>query len=213
MLQSTNSIAKIISFQGFDNPNFFLIDEVNRIEITGPDLEEFDNEKWKLAKLNEELIAFKNIVKQENDIYVISGFIRGCYGTENHAKNHRAGSKLIIIKDPNIIPISEDLIGQELEFRVGEQMQELCFQNRANLLISPLITVNYIENSILHLEWASRNFQIDNWYKKNKKSLIYNIKIICTNQTHNFDSLPGENKMDINVGEFGDMEGYVVEVG
>lgn len=203
ILEPNNSIAKVINFSNFDKPNFFLIDEIGVLEVAGPNLEQWDDNKWKLAKINNEIIAFKNIKKQKNEIYEISYFIRGCCGSEKYAKDHEVNSRITIIKQPNIIPVFQELIGQEVIFKIGDLEQSLTFKNQCNLPIIPIITVNYIENSMLHLEWISRSFKVDNWSKQNKRNLIFTIKITVNDKVYDLQTNPGDTKIDINISEMG----------
>ena len=212
MLQPTNCITKIVNFTKFNQPNFFLIDEVSILEIKGIDLEQFDNDSWKLGMISSEIIAFKNIKKTKDDLYEISYFIRGAYGTEKHAKNHEIGSRLIILKQPNIIAISEELVNQELEFKVGNLIQELCFIDKSKLRIPPTITSNHIKDQTLHLAWITRRFISDTWIRVSRSPQTYNITITDNDQVHNFVTTLGENKIEIDISQMNLSDQYLVDI-
>ncbi|MFK7967916.1 MAG: glycoside hydrolase TIM-barrel-like domain-containing protein [Rickettsiaceae bacterium] len=215
ILEPTNYIVKVIDFNASDNPDLFVIDEISTIYVRGIELEKFNDDGWKLIEINNELIAFKTINKleSEEEIYSISHLIRGVYGSEKHVKNHEVNvSATILIRNTNIIPISEELIGQLLEFRVGSMISEICFTNQANLPSKPMIISNYIKDSTLYLGWIRRNFKIDMWQRKGKENLDFSIKIKAKDQELNFATSPEINKIEIDIQDLDLSEGYIVDI-
>ena len=215
ILEPTNYIVKVIDFNASDNPDLFVIDEISTIYVRGIELEKFNDDSWKLIEINNELIAFKTINKleSEEEIYSISHLIRGVYGSEKHVKNHEVNvSATILIRNTNIIPISEELIGQLLEFRVGSMISEICFINQANLPSKPMIISNYIKDSTLYLGWIRRNFKIDMWQRKGKENLDFSIKIKAKDQELNFATSPEINKIEIDIQDLDISEGYIVDI-
>ena len=215
MLESTNTITKVIGFDMPDNPNLFFIDEVSTIYVKGMDLERFSDGNWKLVEINSELIAFKNINKLllEEEIYTISYLIRGVYGSEEHVKNHEVNARATILaRTTNIITISEDLIGQLLEFRIGSEVSEICFSNQANLPSKPVVISNYIKDSTLYLGWIRRNFKIDMWYRKGKGNSGFSIEVKAKDQTLNFTTTPEINKIEIDISALDISAGYKVDI-
>ena len=220
MLKPTNSITKIISFNCPVQPNFFLIDERSTIQVRGI-LEPifFNNNDWKLAEVNGELIAFKNIRKlaNETEIFVISHLIRGVYGTEKRAANHAVDSTLnIITKEANIIPISEELTNQELEFRVNNSInremhfltKEIRFLNKISLPDEPIIVSHSIVNRRLKLCWINRNFKFDQWVKR--PIYIggnYTITLTAAGQDQVFTGFAGRQEAEIDLDGVVDVSG------
>ena len=177
MLEPTNSIVKIIDYNISAHPNLFLIDELSKIYVRGVvELEKFNNNNWKILEIDNELIAFKDIgkIESEEEIYSISYLIRGLYGTEKYIKAHEVNvSGVIITKDANIIEISESLINQQFLFQVGSINSEICFENKVNLPLKPILISNYIKDSTLYLSWIRRNFKIDMWHRDDRAGVTF----------------------------------------
>ncbi len=212
MLEPTNAIVNIIEINHFDDPNFFIIDEISTIKITGPKLDQLPNNKWYLAKIDDEIVSFRNIQKLKENIYLLSNFIRGCYGTEKQAKNHNADSLFIILENANIIPIAENLIGQEIKFKVQNLRQNIIVQDNSNFKTVPIITENYIQDSSLHLKWLVKNFKLDGWTQINKNPEKYEIKITANKQTYYFESQKGINKMSIDISKLNIKKNYLITI-
>ena len=218
MLKPTNSITKIINFDCATEPNFFLVDERSTIQVRGVlESVHFNDNNWKLAEVNGELIAFKNIKKlaTESEVFIISCLIRGVYGTEKRAANHAPDSTLTIIsKAPNIIPIAEDLINQELEFRVNSSLiKEIRFVNKAALPDKPIITGHNVQDGTLRVRWLNRDFKSDGWSKRQlNRNIHYTITITARGQGHNFVGFVGRNEAEINIGAIDISEGYNIDI-
>jgi hypothetical protein len=203
VLEPTNSIVKIIDYNISANPNLFLIDELSKIYVRGVvELEKFNDNNWKILEIDNELIAFKDIrkIESEEEIYSISYLIRGLYGTEKYIKAHEVNvSGVIITKDANIIEISESLINQQFLFQVGSINSEICFENKVNLPLKPILISNYIKDSTLYLSWIRRNFKIDMWHRDARENLDFSIEIIAKDQVLNFMISSAINRMEIDI--------------
>ncbi len=217
ILEPTNSIVKLIDFNAPENPNLLFIDELSTIQVRGVELKKFTDNNWKLLIINKELIAFKTIkaVPFEDEIYSISHLIRGVYGSENYVKKHEAGSDAtIIVKNQNIVPVLDGLIGQIIEFKLGSVTQEICFMNQANKLSKPIIISNYLTDSKVHLSWISRNFNSDNWHQGIARVADFSIVLTAKNQIRNFTSplQVGINNIALDVSDLDISEGYIVDI-
>ncbi|MFN7038698.1 MAG: glycoside hydrolase TIM-barrel-like domain-containing protein [Alphaproteobacteria bacterium] len=89
--------------QKLDSAPVNIMDNTNSIEVILIDgiLESVTNDQLlegnNLAIIGEEIIQFKNAKLIEPNKYLISGFIRGLYGTENLIDSHLVGDRFIIL--------------------------------------------------------------------------------------------------------------------
>jgi len=215
LIEPTNSIARIVNFHVVDEANPFLIDDLSTIEVRGIELEKLNDNNWKLLEINNELIAFKNIKKIpfEEEIYSISHLIRGTYGTQGYIKKHEAGSvAAIFTHDVNILPISEDGVGQTLEFKIGSIAEEVNFTNCACHHSIPLTVSNYVEGSKLRLCWVTRNFNLDSWIRVVDRLKDFSIKLTAKSQVLNFTASPDANQIEIDISDVDISEGYKIDI-
>jgi hypothetical protein len=198
-----------------DEANPFLIDDLSTIEVRGIELEKLNDNNWKLLEINNELIAFKNIKKIpfEEEIYSISHLIRGTYGTQGYIKKHEAGSvAAIFTHDVNILPISEDAVGQTLEFKIGSIVEEVNFTNCACHHSIPLTVSNYVEGLKLHLHWINRNFKSDSWTRGIVRLKDFSIKLTAKSQVLNFTAASDAHQIEINISDVNISEGYKIDI-
>jgi len=135
------------------------------------------------------------------------------YGSEQYVKAHEVNSSgVIIAKNANIIPISEDLIGQLIEFRIGSSVCEICFTNKANLPSKPIIISSYIEGSTLYLGFLGRNFKTDLWHRAEKENLGFSIEVKAKDQVLNFMTVPEIDKIEIDISALDISDGYKVDI-
>lgn len=216
----TNSIAKIVSFDGpiASRTNFCLIDNLSLMEVRGHNLDRFNNNgQWNLMLVDSELIGFKFVRKMRkmNDLYGISHLVRGVYGTERHAKKHQPGSVVTIIAgDATIIPVVRDLTGEVLEFRVGGDIasQDIQFMDQASMPIRALIIRNELKNNNLYLNWVSRNFRSDGWSRVITFPAGFCINVIDQGRVHKFTSSAGTNKIVLDVSALTLSSAYKVDI-
>jgi len=215
LIEPTNSITRIVNFHVAGEPNSFLIDELSAIEVRGIELEKLNDNNWKLLEINSELIAFKNIKKipSEEEIYSISHLIRGTYGTQGYIKKHEAGSvAAIFTHDVNILPISEDAVGQTLEFKIGSIAEEVNFTNCACHHSIPLTVSNYVEGSKMYLHWINRNFKSDSWIRGIVRLKDFSIKLTANSRVHNFIAASDAHQIEINISDVDISEGYKIDI-
>ncbi|MCC8460777.1 MAG: hypothetical protein LN545_02080 [Candidatus Megaira endosymbiont of Carteria cerasiformis] len=198
-----------------DEANPFLIDDLSTIEVKGIELEKLNDNNWKLLEINSELIAFKNIKKipSEEEMYSISYLIRGTYGTQGYIKKHEAGSvAAIFTHDVNILPISEDAVGQTLEFKIGSIAEEVNFTNCACHHSIPLTVSNYVEGSKMYLHWINRNFKSDSWIRGIVRLKDFSIKLTANSRVHNFIAASDAHQIEINISDVDISEGYKIDI-
>ena len=169
------NIASIISFDQPVEANFYHFDLTSTILIK---TEKFDlpvNEIEHFAMIGEELIGFKNIVPVEEGIYRLSALSRGLLGTEKYINSHNGNEYFILIDTgANILPLSERVENQSIDFKCGDAQTSIIYQNklREPLIIYP--TKQELCDNLLHLEWFDRSRNDGNWkFKEEHKNHLF----------------------------------------
>ena len=215
LIEPTNSIARIVNFHVVDEANPFLIDDLSTIEVKGIELEKLNDNNWKLLEINSELIAFKNIKKilSEEEMYSISYLIREHMELKDILKNMSLDRlQLFLTHDVNILPISEDAVGQTLEFKIGSIAEEVNFTNCACHHSIPLTVSNYVEGSKMYLHWINRNFKSDSWIRGIVRLKDFSIKLTANSRVHNFIAASDAHQIEINISDVDISEGYKIDI-
>ena len=114
----SNSIGTVVSFQQISAANIFHIDEENFVLVRANDLDISNSNNSSYAMVGNELICFKYIEKIQVNLYKISCLTRGVMGTEQYITAHNSEENFILLNsDMSIIPISEKLQNQSIDFK------------------------------------------------------------------------------------------------
>ena len=137
----SNSIGTVVSFQQISAANIFHIDEENFVLVRANDLDISNSNNSSYAMVGNELICFKYIEKIQANLYKISSLTRGVMGTEQYITAHNSEENFILLNsDMSIIPISEKLQNQSIDFKCCEYETSILYQNKAQQPLSPYIT-------------------------------------------------------------------------
>ena len=132
-----------------------------------------------------ELICFKYIEKIQANLYKISSLTRGVMGTEQYITAHNSEENFILLNsDMSIIPISEKLQNQSIDFKCCEYETSILYQNKAQQPLSPYITKQELADNNLFLSWVPREKDDGNWqFLSTTKSYQFTITVTASEAT------------------------------
>ncbi len=158
----------------------FIKDELNslKVVISSGELESISDDnflegKQNYAFLGNELIKFQNAELIGDNLYELSGIIRGLFGTENYIQNHGAGTRFILL-DNNLkqVSFSLDYLNKNVELKavsfgnlVDEAASKTIVINGQNLLPYSVVNVSFkkLDNSDINISFNRRSRIINNW--------------------------------------------------
>ena len=160
----TKAIGKLLRFDNAEQANIFMIDERSEISVSADAMEEYISNDWQYAMVGGELISFRKLEKIAGKMYKISQLARGQMGTEDSMNGHVEGEDFVILNTEfNILPVSANLTGQQVEFKSCDIEKSLIYQNKAQALITPYVTRQEIVDNDLCLKWILRSKNAEDW--------------------------------------------------
>lgn len=206
-------IGKVSSFNNNSSCNVFVIDELSTFTIFAHELKNGICDDWNIALCGEEILHFKKCVRIEENIYTLSHFIRGSFGTEEFIKKHLVGERFVLLNvKPNLIPVSSNLENKDIYFKTNNsQKQLLNFQNKSKKLLPPFVDACSISNNSLSIKWRMRSIIPDDWisYEQQEEYEFY-ITLFSEATFHTFKTKNFylEEKID----NLGLMEGFNIKI-
>jgi hypothetical protein len=158
----------------------FIQDELAsfRVVLGSGELESISDEKFLEGKLNyavigDEIIKFQNAELISNNLYEVSGIIRGLFGTENYIQNHVAGTRFILLNN-NLkqVSFSVDFLNRDVELKaisfgslVDEAASKIVNINGQNLLPYSVANVDIAKqaNNDISISFDRRSRINNNW--------------------------------------------------
>lgn len=180
----SNSIGTVVSFQQISAANIFHIDEDNFVLVRAHDLDISNSGNFSYAMIGSELIYFKYIEKTQDNLYKISHLTRGVMGTEQYITTHDSEENFILLNSViSIIPISEQLQNQSIDFKCCDYETSIIYQNKAQSPLSPYITRHELLDTTLFLSWVPREKDDGNWqFLSTTKSYQFTITVTAAEQ-------------------------------
>ena len=180
----SNSIGTVVSFQQISAANIFHLDEDNFVLVRAHDLDISNSGNFSYAMVGSELIYFKYIEKTQDNLYKISHLTRGVMGTEQYITTHDSEENFILLNSAiSIIPISEQLQNQSIDFKCCDYETSIIYQNKAQSPLSPYITRHELLDTTLFLSWVPREKDDGNWqFLSTTKSYQFTITVTAAEQ-------------------------------
>jgi hypothetical protein len=132
-----------------------------------------------------ELVCFKYIEKTQDNLYKISHLTRGIMGTEQYITAHASEENFILLNsDMSIIPISEKLQNQSIDFKCCAYETSIIYQNKVQQPLPPYITKQELLAKTLFLIWVPREKDDGNWqFLSTPKSYQFTITVSAGEQS------------------------------
>jgi hypothetical protein len=119
-----------------------------------------------LALIGEELVQFRSAKMIAHNHYILSGFLRGCYGTEHSAYDHKIGEQLILISSElTRVKIPSRYISSTVHYKVvssgqTEDKEPISYMYKGRSFMP--YTVGHISSFIdaennIHVKWIGRS--------------------------------------------------------
>jgi hypothetical protein len=208
----SNSFGEIIDYKSNHLINIFMIDKTSKIIISGQRLEEYMSNDWQYAIAGEEIIKFKNLKQLKHNLYEVSYFIRGLYGTEDILTKAKKGENFVIIeKGANILCLSDKLKNKEITFKAENIEKIIRFKNNSQSELKPFIIYNKTISNILHIKWVRRTKSRDAWVVKTEKT-AKSWKIIITSNKDSYEYKTNNNEIKIDISNLNLSDGYKINI-
>lgn len=163
-----------------DVPNPWILDNANTVRVSSnyaldetavssDDLSKFNT----LCLIGDELVQYKKATKYADNVYDLSGLMRGLFGTEKYCGTHEGAERFVLLRNRVYVPLAKEELGKTFIYRVKPVGRDFIppFDIHFNSTgvskrcLSPVhVTAVKRTDGAFYIEWMGRSRGIVGWF-------------------------------------------------